>query len=70
MPLPGNCLVCAFLLWLRFGGRIVMQKRWRKIPHFYVVTRNRQLWQFKRVQNILPPPLCHCLFIGRFERKR
>jgi hypothetical protein len=61
--LPGNCLVGAILLWLWFGGRIVLVRR----RHFIVRTPRHGTWHFAVVWDIFPPPLHYILFFGRFE---
>lgn len=64
----GNCLFCAFFIWLRYGGRIITSFRpGTRVPHWMVVDRQGNLRHFQVVQNILPWPLCYVVFVGRFE---
>lgn len=64
----GNCLFCAVVLWLRYGGKIIMSYRpGTRVPHWMVVDRTGLLRHFRVVRNIMPWPLCYVVFLGRFE---
>lgn len=64
----GNCLFCAFVLWIRYGGKIIMSYRPNTyVPHWMVVDRNGLLRHFKVVRNVMPWPLCYVIFMGKFE---
>ena len=68
--IPGNCLICAFFLWLFKGGSIIMAYRpGTSVPHWMVKCRDGSLRHFKVVKDILPWPLCYVLFLGTFEKK-
>jgi len=64
--LPGNCLVCALLIWLRYGGRII-RTRGRSNCHYAVRCRDGKRRQFKVRWPLLPWPFGVLLFIGHFE---
>jgi hypothetical protein len=64
----GNCLFCAVVLWLRYGGKIIMSYRpGTRVPHWMVVDRSGSLRHFRVVRNIMPWPMCYVIFLGRFE---
>mgnify|MGYP000981782478 CR=1 FL=1 len=71
MMIPGNCLVCAIVVWIVYGGRIVIASREpgdrHGTSHFLVRDRQGRWRNFRRVRDVLPYPLCLLLFLGRFE---
>jgi hypothetical protein len=67
--IPGNCLFCAYVLWIWTGGTIVKTYRpGTRIPHWVVLGRDGHLRHFKVVRDLLPEPFHYIVFLGRFER--
>lgn len=67
--IPGNCLICAGLIWLVHGGSVITSKRpGTKIPHWLVKCRDGSIRHFIVARDILPAPLCYVVFLGRIEK--
>lgn len=67
--IPGNCLVCAFVIWLVYGGKIITSTRpGTRVPHWLVKCRDGTVRHFRVRRDIFPPPFCYLLFLGRFEK--
>jgi hypothetical protein len=66
--IPGNCLVCAFFIWIWTGGSIIKTYRpGTRIPHWVVLGRDNKVRHFTVVRDILPQGI-HCFFfLGKFE---
>jgi len=67
--IPGNCLICAVLIWIWTGGTIIRTYRpGTRIPHWVVLGRDGHVRHFTVVKDLLPYPLHSIIFLGRFER--
>ena len=67
--IPGNCFVCAVVLWVFYGGELIKSYRpGTRIPHWIVLCRDGHLRHFTVVRDLLPDPFYWILFLGRFER--
>lgn len=74
IPLVGNCKCYAYILYLIYGGEVFTIKqeigpKANNIPHYMLRKPNGKVVHFKRIFNILPPPLSNLLFIGVIETR-
>lgn len=66
--IPGNCLICSLVIWLLYGGKIILSRRpGTRIPHWLVRCRDGRIRHFKVRREFLPGPFAVVLFLGRIE---
>lgn len=67
--IPGNCFICAVLIWIWTGGTMIKTLRpGTRIPHWVVLGRDGHVRHFTVTRDLLPDPFHWIIFLGRFER--